>query len=452
VGELKYRNYLLIVMLTVLAFSGADTVALGLVFQDIKKDLNLSDIQLSILTSAYAVSYAVFVLPMGRWVDRGNRVLITSLTNAVWSVALLLCSLITNFLQLLIIRIGVAVGQSGCQCPAYSLVPDYFDRAERPRAVALYMLGGPLSYVIGYFIAGWINELFGWRTMFVALGLPGLAVVVLSLLTLREPRLARSALETASSAPAEKKTSASPPAVSLRPTPSLRETCATLWSLRTFRHLLLYSAVFALFNSAMLAWVPTFFIRSFGTRTGELGGWLALIYGGGGVVGTYLGGAWASRYAVNNERLQFMVAAIVYGSLMLFSVGIFLSTDSFRALSLLAINTVGATTVGGPQFATLQTLVPKRMRATSVAFVTLCAMLIGGLGPLLVGALSDALRLWGSGQSLRYALLALCPGYVWAAWHLWRASNTVVADLKKAQENHAIETRNTTPQQHLTGA
>jgi hypothetical protein len=55
-----------------------------------------------------------------------------------------------------------------------------------------------------------------------------------------------------------------------------------------------------------------------------------------------------------------------------------------------------------------------------------------GLGPLVAGALSDAFRQWAGEDSLRYALLTLCPGYLWSGWHLWRASTTVERDLHAA--------------------
>lgn len=70
------------------------------------------------------------------------------------------------------------------------------------------------------------------------------------------------------------------------------------------------------------------------------------------------------------------------------------------------------------------------MRSTSVAIIYLFANLIGvGLGPLAVGMLSDALRALLGHESLRYALLALCPGYAWGSWHLWRASKSVAGEL-----------------------
>jgi MFS family permease len=94
---------------------------------------------------------------------------------------------------------------------------------------------------------------------------------------------------------------------------------------------------------------------------------------------------------------------------------------------------VGGAMASGPFFATIQTLVPQRMRAMSIAIIYLAGNLIGaGLGPLLAGILSDALQPLFGEQSLRYALLVLCPGYAWGGWHLWRGSRTFIRDLAEA--------------------
>ena len=188
-----YRNYMLGVLLIMLAFNNADGLALGLVLQNIKVDLHLSDTQLGFLSGiAFALFYAVMGIPIARWADRGNRVTILTLTAAVWSVMMALCGMVTSFAQLLLVRIGVAIGETGCMPPAFSLIPDYFTRAERPRAVAIYLLGSNVSFVIGYLLAGWFNQLYGWRATFILLGLPGLVPAALAWFTLSEPRLEKS--------------------------------------------------------------------------------------------------------------------------------------------------------------------------------------------------------------------------------------------------------------------
>jgi MFS family permease len=213
--------------------------------------------------------------------------------------------------------------------------------------------------------------------------------------------------------------------------PSLKEVCLTLWANVTFRHLLCCFAVLSFFSYGIGQWQPAFFIRSYGLKTGELGTWFAAIYGLGGMLGTFLGGELAVRYASHNERLQLTAIGVVVACFGLLSIFIYLSSNLYLVFGLLGLAAVGVGTVVGPLFATIQTLVPQRMRAMSIAFIYLFANLVGmGLGPLAAGALSDSLRPLFGEESLRYALLVLCLGYFWGGWHSWRGSRTVTRDLE----------------------
>jgi len=310
----------------------------------------------------------------------------------------------------------VAVGEAGCVPPAHSLIADHFNRAERPRAVSIYMLGTSLSGVIGYFLAGWLNQFYGWRTTFILLGLPGVGLSALAWLTLREPR--RQSAASAAVTPDQ---------------PGLVEVCGTLWANKTFRHLLLCYSVMALFGTGIGQWQPTFIVRSFQLTSGELGLWFAMVYGVSGILGIYLGGELASRRAANNERLQLTVMAITCAVCTGISILTYVSPNHYVAFGLIAVTAVSGAAVLGPLFATIQTLVPERMRATAIALIYLFANLIGaGLGPLAAGALSDALHPHFGEESLRYSLLVLSTGYLWGAWHLWRARVLVAEDLTRS--------------------
>lgn len=433
-NKLTYKHYLLGVLLVVLASNTVERYALALVLQDIKADLALSDTQLGLLTGiAFAFFYATMGVPIARWADRGNRVTIIAITTALWSAALALCSLVGSFFQLLLIRIGVAVGEAGCTPPAHSLIADNFTRAERPRAVAIYMLGTPLSGLIGFFMAGWLNEMYGWRVMFLLLGLPGLALALLVRLTLREPRLAKPTTTVASeigTAPLQARESIATQPAQL----PLNEVVRTLWANASFRHLLFCFSVLSLFGTGLWQWQPTFFVRTYGMQTGELGTWLAPIQGLGSIIGLLGGGELASRFAANNERLQLKLIGVGYVIFAATSALIYLAPNRYWAFGFIAISMIGHGLATAPLYAVIQTLVPQRMRATAIALLYLFANLIGlGFGPLMVGALSDALHPTFGEESLRYALLAMCPGYVWGAIHLWFASKSVTRDLRAVQ-------------------
>jgi MFS family permease len=422
--EARYRRYMLIVLMTIYGFNGMDALALGLVAQDIKRDLGLSDTELGTLSGiAFALFYSLLGLPIARWADRGNRVAIISLALTVWSALLVLCGLAATYGQLLVIRMGVAVGESGCNPPAQSLIGDYFDRSERPRAIATYMLGAAGSIIVGYFVAGWVNQFYGWRATFMMLGVPGPAIAAVAWLTLKEPRSAQPKMS-----------------ASVRPDHSLRRIWRELYGIGSFRNLLISFAVASFFANGIVTWQGAFFIRSFGFKTGELGTWFAVIYGVGGMAGLYVGGHLASTYARDRETLQLRAMGIAYVSFAVISTVAYLSRDPYLSLILIGIAAFGGSLVCAPLFAVLQSLVPEDMRATAIAIVYLFSNLIGtGLGPLASGILSDTLRPWVGDESLRYALLALSPGYLWAGWHLWRASNTVAADLARLPRAEQIE-------------
>jgi MFS family permease len=423
-----YRKYLIGMLLVLLANTYVERHALGLLLQDIKLSLSLSDTQLGVLTGiAFALFYSVLGIPLARWADRGDRVKILSTCAVLCALALSLCGLAASFAQLLLIRIGVAVGEAGSVPPAHSLISDYFDRHERIRVFSIYQLGVPISTLAGTALAGWLNQLYGWRMTFILLGLPGIALGLLAGFTLREPRREQTSRVIRQEQAAEL---------------SYWQVCRTLCGNTTFRRVLFGYCTGAFFSFGIYQWNAAFFIRSYGLATGELGMWLAAIWGFGGLLGVYLGGAVASRYASGNEVLQLKgmaVAFFVFGAL---SAAVYASFNLHLAFLFMALSVVGVFMTHAPLFATIQTLVPADMRAMAIAVIFLFSNLIGlGIGPLCVGALSDLLRPWAGEESLRYALLALSPGYALTTWFLWRASRTVKQDIERVrpvQDTYAV--------------
>lgn len=303
----RYTNYLLALLMVILAFNFVDRLALGLLLQNIKIDLRLSDTQLGFLSGmAFFFFYSVMGIPIARLADRGNRVTIISLCAGIWSVLVVACGLAGSFVQLFAIRTGVAIGEAGCLPTSFSLISDNFTRAERPRASAKYTLGVSLGFLLGFFPAGWLNQAYGWRVTFMVMGLPGLVLALLARFTLREPRLGE-----LKSRSGNFRTSVTQQAD--RREQSLLEVCRVLWKISSFKHLLVGYCVLFFFQAGLLQWQPTFFVRSFGLKSGELGTWLALMYGVGGLFGTYAGGVLATRV---RRQLYLPVATFISSGLL----------------------------------------------------------------------------------------------------------------------------------------
>lgn len=412
------RSYLLWLLTIIAVFNTVDRVALGVLLQDIKAELDLSDTQLGLIGGiAFAFFYSLMGLPIARWADRGNRVTIIAITATLWGGAVALCGAATSFVQLMLFRMAVAVGEAGCLPPAFSLLADRFQRAERPRAIAIYGMAPPLGAVIGFFLAGALAETYGWRLPFVLLGIPSALLGFLTWATLRDPRQMQAAAN---------KESVAPP---------IREVAQAIRRNRAFLHLLVGFAVMAFFSNGIFVWLPAFIMRSHDLQALDVGVWLALTWGVGGAAGAWVGGIIATRYARSDERrqLRLLALSVLVGGLL--STLAYLASGYVLAFVLIGLSTFSLAAVNGPLFSAFQTLMPARMRAVATALVYLVANLIGmGLGPLAAGVLSDALNPRFGEESLRYALLAFSPGYAIVALCLWHASKSILGDLADASD------------------
>jgi MFS family permease len=411
-----YKRYVLGSLTLVYTLNYLDRGLMLLLLQPIKEELHLSDTQLGLLTGiAFGLFYATLGLPMARWADRGNRTTITSLAITVWGATLMACLLVTNFVQLLCARIAASIGEAGCMPATYSLLGDYFPgSSERTRAMSIYWLASPFAALASFMAGGWLNEHYGWRTAFFVMGLPALPVALLIKTTIVEPR-AR-AIRTHGAQ---------------QPLPRMMEVLALLWHQRSCRRLSIVVILLFTMWQGLGPWFAAFMIRSHGMGTAELGVWLGLIFGIGGIVGTLLGGFVAGSRFARDERGQMRFSALMIASLVPCIV-VFLMTPrkEFALMALVPLIIVGNVFLG-PTFALLQRLVNDEMRATTLAVVMLLANLIGmGVGPQLVGILSDLLRPALGNDSLRYAMLTLSFAALWAARVFWRIGATIVDDLQ----------------------
>lgn len=410
-----YRRYVLSTLTLTYTLSVLDQSLITLLLQPIKDDLHLSDTQLGFLTGiAFGLIYSILGLPIARWADRGNRVTITSVAIALWGGAVMLTLFVFNFAQLVLARMAAAVGGSGCMPATFSLVGDYCSTAsERTRAMSIYMLANPLSILVSFVLGGWSNERYGWRVSFLLMGVPALLVAAVVKMSVAEPRthaIRSPALE--------------------HHRPRLADVLKTLWCQPSTRHLVLGLLLFYTMALGLAPWYAAFMIRSHHMGTAELGVWLGLIFGLGGMAGVLLGGYAADRWFAQDERGQMRLVAAALASLMPLCALFFLLPRKRDSLIALIPVVVVGSVLFGPTFALMQRLVVDELRATTLAVVMLLCNLIGmGIGPQIVGILSDWLRPVLGTDSLRYAMLILSFLALWAAYQFWRVGRTVREDL-----------------------
>jgi MFS family permease len=411
-----YKAYVLITLTLVYTLSMSDQGIIALLLQPIKEDFRLSDSELGFLTgAAFAVLYASLGIPIGRLADYGHRPLITSVSVAIWGTAVSLSPFVTDFSQLVLMRIVASVGAAGCMPPTYSLLADYFPRpAERNSAMTIYTLANSLSLFVGFFFGGQVAASYGWRISFVAVGIPAILMALLLKLTVREPRV-----------------SAIPPGWSLR---DLRKSVRPLWHHRSIRHLALGMIVLYTMGFGLAPWYAAFMIRSHGMTTQELGVWLGAVLGVGGIVGTLFGGHAIEWWFRNDERGQIRFVAVSIATLVP-CLGLFLLLpEKWESLTWFVVFTTLINLFFGPTFTILQRLVAEETRATTLAVVMFGCNLVGmGVGPQLVGTLSDLLAPASGQDSLRYSMLVVSLMAFWAAYHFWKVGVSVVRDLANVE-------------------
>lgn len=421
-----YRHYVLTGLSLAYTLSLLDQGVVTLVLESIKQDLHVTDTQLGVLTGiAFGLFYATLALPVARWADRGNRVTITSIALALWGATVMLPMFVVNFTQLLLARMAAAVGASGCMPPSYSLVGDYYPApVERTRAMAVYMLANPLSYLLSFGLGGWLSDAYGWRATFFAIGFPGLLVALLLKTTVVEPRT---------------RFDDGAPAMPLHP-PRLLDVLKTLWRQHSTRHILFALIIIYIIGLGTLPWYAAFMMRSHHMGTTEIGLWFGVILGLGGMIGAVLGGYIVGRWFPRDERAQMRFVAVTIASLVPCFASFLLLQDKLPSLVALTVLMIIWNLYVGPTFALLQRLVADEMRATTLAAVMLVCNLIGmGVGPQTVGILSDFLHPVVGADSLRYAILIVSSTALWGAFHFWRVGSFVRENLAATQPSAVLQ-------------
>src|SRR5688572_12799864 len=179
-----YRIYVLGVLVLTYVVNVMDRGVLALLLEGIRKEFQLTDGQLGFLASLpFALFYSTLGIPIAAVADRTIRRNVLAACCALWSAATAACGLAFNFTSLVVGRALTAIGEAGGTPPSHSLISDYFSRTRRATALSFYALGVPIGTMMGNLLGGWGNHFYGWRMTFLLIGVPGLLVALLVLLT-----------------------------------------------------------------------------------------------------------------------------------------------------------------------------------------------------------------------------------------------------------------------------
>lgn len=401
-----YVGYVLATVLVTMAFSQIDRSILSILVEDLKLEFQLNDTQISFLLGpAFALVYAMLVLPIGRYADTtGVRRDIIAASLFFWSLFTGATAYVGSYAQLALMRMGVGVGEAGGSAPSISMLSDYLPPERRARGLSVVSIGAVLGLGIGMVVGGYVNENHGWRAAFLAVGIPGVLLSLLFRLTIREP--VRGASEGRS-------------AEALPFWTGVKELLAT----RSYLFILAANG-FTLFASmGRNLWEPAFLMRTYQMDSFQGGVWYFLTSPLPSVFGIFLGGFLADRLGRRDPRWLLWVPALgllmsppLLVAFLLWpeSQGIampgFLADTRFSVLPVALLFSVVGSIVGSfftaPFMSATQGVVPLRMRAFAAAVSTLLSTLIGQAGgPVVVGILADRLEPTYGVHALRYALL-----------------------------------------------
>ena len=420
-------GWMVALLTTGFALNLLDRQIINILAEPIKRDLGLADWQLGALSGlSFALLYSVAALPIARFADRSNRVTIVGIAILVWSFFTAACGMAANFIQLLLLRIGVGIGEAGGAPPSQSLIADSYPPERRSGALAIFALGSPIGASIGLIGGGMLAGVIGWRWTLVCAGIPGLVVGALVLLTLRDPRSHRA---TTSSMP------------------TLRASLALLLSRRAFLLMALGSALLGFVNYGAMAFAGSFYLRnhldeltSLGATIGQpplgvIGLGLGVLGTIGGVLGAMAGGKLGDRLGMRDVRALALIPAV--GSLLCAASYVVMFTLPSAAASLVTFAAASffSNLWYGPGTLGLQRLAGSNAKATALAVALFVNSAIGmSLGPLLMGFASDALApSLGEGEGLRMGvLIGLSAGAVSALLY-WLASRRIAEEVAEAE-------------------
>lgn len=397
------RWYALALLTGIFAANSIDRNVMAVVLEPVKAELQLSDAAMGTLVgAAHTVALALFVVPMGLLADRINRVWLVSGLVIIWSALTSMGALASSYLSLLLMRAGVGAAEAGSPPASVALISDMFPPKQRPTALSTFYLAAAIGTGTIFLMGGYVAHHFGWRTVFIIAGVPGVILGLLLLTTVRDPRPpVRTEARGLGGSGRDFKL--------LLANPALRWTC-------------IGGTMASIGQVAVFAWLPSFLMRVHGYSLIDAGLATAAAAGLGKGLGTLFCGPLTRRAAGDRrEKLwRYPGAALVLSVPLVWCMAGAGSPTTAAVLTFILAMALGSW--AGPTAAILIAGVETSRRGLATSFYHLSTNLMGGFGALAAGAISDWL---GGGKAIAPALaitvsvnLLAAGGLFMACWRL----------------------------------
>ena len=405
-------TWTLVLLLLANVFNYADRALLGIVVEPMRKELLLSDTQISIVSGlAFSLFFLLAGVAIARWVDRGNRRLILALGVVVWSGATAATGFAQGFYSLALCRVFVGIGEAVVFPVAMSLLADLYPGPKLTRSVSIFQASSGLGVMVGSILAGILAAAFGWRSMFAFFGVAGLALVFLIGVTMRPtPRVATDSQQGADG--------------------GMVSAIRAILAIPGMGWLALGYGASNMMLACLPVWAPTFLLRSHHVELAKVGALVGPPAVIGGIVGGILAGIFATRLIQRSGNrwagLIVPIVALPFAA-PAFALFLFAPTLPLVLLGIAVMNFLLATSLG-PCVALAVSLVRANQRGvTSTLMLIVQNLLAFALGPLIIGIVSDRLAPSFGQESLRYALALMLVAPLAASLMLWLARRRIAA-------------------------
>jgi MFS family permease len=423
-------RFVLLMMMLTMVLSSVDRTVLSILVQDIKLDLLLDDRQMGwLLGPAFTVFHMLASFPLAAIADRGRRRTVIAVGLFFWSLFTTLTSQVTGFWSLLLLRMGVGIGEASASAPGQSLIASYVAPEDRSRSLSVIAIGSVLGLALGMIVGGYVSEWAGWRMAFIVAGLPGIAFSIVFFATIREP------------------------AAGTQRGASWRETLRHMAAIPTYRWLLAGQSMALLSSLGRNLWEPTFLRRIYGMGAGEAGLWYFFTSPLPSAFGIFLGGFLADRLWRRDRRWSLWVPTVGQLVCVPLLAAFLLWPEEHRlpfgsieggfpvALLFSVAASIAGSLYAAPMLSTTQGLSPVVMRARAAALASAVSSLIGsGVGPLVVGDLNVRFEPAFGEEAIRYSLLTIVMTTLVSVAFWYAASRHVRADFDRSEAAEPSET------------
>jgi MFS family permease len=390
-----YTNYVFSLLFLLYMFDYIDRMVVTSLFPFLKADWGLTDTQCGMMVSAVYWSIVALTFPVSMLVDRWSRRKTIGLMAVVWSLATGACALTRTLPQLLTTRTFIGIGEAGYAPGGTAMIAGLYPQEKRSWMIGLWNASIPLGSAIGIALGGVIATTWGWRHAFGLVAIPGLIIAILFFfvkdyktvgLTIHKEGLDRKSERKAMTMSIKDRLN------EFLDKPSL-----------IFTYFGMAGVVFT--TTSLLTWLPTYFHRVQGLPESQAGikssaiMVLALI---GAPLGGYIADRWRKKKV--NARLLFPTISTLLSAIMLF-LAFVVFPGKMQYVLLLTLGVLITAFVSAASAVT-QDVVHPGMRAMSYAVAVVVQNLLGAsMGPIAIGALSDATNIQTAISVLPIALL-----------------------------------------------